>query len=402
MVGDELWHLLASRTLRRFERARSGVPIAAAAGGALERVRAAHGWPPDGQGLHDRLHERGLAVGAELTIGGVLLLTNPRQTLSMSKFIVEVRWYDGPGPDYRRRVAVDGALPEQIERAADLVVTELGSDLVVVGLHRYELARLPRVVVREAIANAVAHRSYELDCTAVVIDIRPDQVVVTSPGRLPESVTVATMRQAQAARNPVVIDVLRRCGLTEDAGRGIDVMQDEMLDPPVFDEVGEFVRVTLPIRGPVTPRERAWLRDLEEEGVLESHDRLLLVHAARGEVLTNARARTITGLDRERALAALQRLRDQEFLHQEGARGGALYVLGDALGRTAVRRLGRREVEQLVLGEVEHHPVRNEDVRRLTGLDRAEALALLTRLVERGELVRHGSRRFTTYTRATG
>lgn len=119
---------------------------------------------------------------------------------------------------------------------------ELGSDLVITGVHRRDLPRLPVVVVREAIANAVAHRSYERDQAAIVIEIRPQQVVVTSPGPLPASVTVATMRQAQAARNPSVIEVLRQFGLTEDAGRGVDVMQDvmrdEMLDPPVFEEVG--------------------------------------------------------------------------------------------------------------------------------------------------------------------
>jgi ATP-dependent DNA helicase RecG len=406
VVGDAVWQLLTSRTLRRFEQAASGVALDRAAHDDLNRICAAHGWQPDDVRLHDRLRERGLAGDTELTIAGALLLTDPRQTISASKFMVEIRWYDGVGPDYRRRTVVEGPLPSQIQVAADLVNTELGIDLIVIGVSRHELPRLPPVVVREAIANAVAHRSYELDQTAVVIDIRPDQVVITSPGRLPESVTIATMRQAQAARNPVVIDVLRRCGLTEDAGRGVDVMQDvmrdEMLDPPVFEAIGQFVRVTLPIRGPVTPTERAWLKDLEESGVLEPVDRLLLVHAARGDALTNARARQITGLDREQALGSLRRLRDQGFVRQHGERGGATYVLHDAIGPVAVRRLSQGEIEQMILTEAGKHPIRNEDVRTLTGLDRVDALALLSRLVERGELVRHGSRRFTTYTRSTG
>lgn len=405
VVGDEVWQLLASRTLRRFEQATSGVPAARATSDAFERIRVAHGWRDDEDELLDRMRERGLATGSELTIAGALLLTDPRETISSSKFVVEIRWYDDSGPNYRRRMTVDGALPGQIEHAAETVSTELGSDLVVVGVTRHELPRLPQVVIREAIANAVAHRSYELDQSAIVVEIRPHQVVVTSPGRLPENVTVATMRQAQAARNPAIIDVLRRCGLTEDAGRGVDVMQDvmrdEMLDPPVFEEIGQFVRVSLPIHGPITAQERAWLKDLEETGVLESPDRLLLVHAARGEVLTNALARDLTGLDRDHARASLQRLRDQKFLRQQGERGGVTYVLARTIARAAVRRLTVEEIEQMVLAEAEKNPIRNEDVRTLTGLDRSDALALLARLVDRRQLIRQGARRVTTYTRST-
>ncbi|HKR48440.1 MAG TPA: ATP-binding protein [Pseudonocardiaceae bacterium] len=241
---------------------------------------------------------------------------------------------------------IGGSLPEQVSTAAQLVIDELGSDLVVTGIHRRDLPRLPSVVVRKAIANAVAHRSYERDQSAIIIEIRPHQVVVTSPGPLPEGVTVATLRHAQAARNPSVIAVLRQFRLTEDAGRGVDVMQDvmrdEMLDPPIFEEFGEFVRVTLPIKGPITPQERAWLKDLEERGTLEPTERLLLVHAARREPvlklellpdeglgefsqltmprrLTNAEVRKITGLDREEARAALKRLCNQESMDVEQA-----------------------------------------------------------------------------------
>ena len=80
------------------------------------------------------------------------------------------------------------------------------------------------------------------------------------PAGLPEPVTVENIREASAARNLVVIKVLRALGLAEDAGRGVDVMQDtmanEMLDPPAFLDRGHEVVVELPIRSAVTPSER--------------------------------------------------------------------------------------------------------------------------------------------------
>lgn len=54
---------------------------------------------------------------------------------------------------------------------------------------------------------------------------------------MPEPVTIETIREAQAARNPDTIDALRKFRLAEDAGRGVDVMEGEMeqalLDPPL-------------------------------------------------------------------------------------------------------------------------------------------------------------------------
>lgn len=58
------------------------------------------------------------------------------------------------------------------------------------------------------IANAVAHRTYERDESPVVVELRPNAVI-------PETVTVAALRQAQAARNHSIIDMLRRFGLAE-------------------------------------------------------------------------------------------------------------------------------------------------------------------------------------------
>ena len=70
------------------------------------------------------------------------------------------------------------------------------------------------------------------------VELRPSAVVVSSPGGLPEPVTVENIRETTAARNLVVIRVLRALGLAEDVGRGVDVMQDtmaaEMLEPPRF------------------------------------------------------------------------------------------------------------------------------------------------------------------------
>lgn len=401
LYGADLGRLISERSLTRFELADTGLTMGSTSQDLSDEIRVAYGWGKR-TNIEGRLRERGLlSQEGNLTVAGALFLTDPGDALGQNKAVVEVRRYPQDPGEYDRREEFRGPLHHQVADATEFVIGELGSDLVVTGLYRHELPRLPHVVVREAIANAVAHRSYEAQGSAIIVDLYPDRVVVTSPGGLPEPVTVENLRQAQAARNQNVIDVLRRFRLAEDAGRGIDVMQDTMdealLDPPTFEDLGHVVRVTLPLRGPITARERAWVSDLERRGAITGRDRLLLVHAARGERLTNAQARAILGVDRVESRLALQRLRDAGLLAQHGTHRGASYVLVEDVAPPAAFRMSPGELEELVLAEAHIRPVTNEIVRELTGLERSQALALLRRLVHERRLKRLGDRRGTSY-----
>jgi len=404
LFGAELARFINERSLQRFEETEADVTLDQADPGAVSELATSFGWSRD---VSERLAEHGLLTrnGRDrLTVAGALcLLIDPAERLG--KAFIEILRFPADGAEYDKRTEIRGPLHHQLQRAVDELVSELGSELVVLGVRRYELPRLPQVVLREAVANALAHRSYEMQGTSIRIEAYPHLVRIVSPGGLPEPVTVENMRETQAARNLRVITVLRRLGLAEDAGRGVDVMVDsmleEMLDPPVFEDSGHSVTVTLPIRSAVTPSERAWVREVESRGLIEPTDRILLVHAARGERLTNARARELVGVDAGDARQALQRLRDAEFLVQHGSRGGASYTLRETLAPPAGLRLTRQALKELVLqlSSDDDPPLTNARVRERTGLDRAEALRLLDELVSEGSLERVGERRGTRYVR---
>lgn len=405
LFGTELARFINEHSLQRFEETESGATLDEADSELLSELAATFGWSRD---VPDRLAEHGLLLrdgGDRITIAGALyLLPDPAERLG--KTFIEVLRFPAEGSEYDRRLEIRGAVHRQLQSAVDEVMSELGSELVVLGVRRYDLPRLPQVVLREAVANALAHRSYEMQGTSTRIELYPHAVRVVSPGGLPEPVTVENIRETQAARNYRVITVLRRFGLAEDAGRGVDVMVDsmleEMLEPPRFEDSGHSVSVTLPIRSAVTPAERAWVREVETRGLIEPGDRILLVHAARGERLTNGRVRELVGVDADEARRALQRLRDADFLVQHGRRGGATYALNESLAPPAGLRLTRQALKDLILqlaNDDEAPPLTNARVRERTGLDRVEALRLLDELVSEGLLARVGTRRGTRYIR---
>lgn len=399
LFGSELQHFINARSAGRYELTETSIAVESAETELLRGFRAAFGW--EAENVHERLGENGYASGGRLTIAGALHLTqDPGEHLGKA-YVELLRYREDNSVDYDLRIELGGPLPVQLGEAVQRVSDELGTELVVLGVRRYDLPRIPPVVVREAVANALAHRSYELDRTPVRIEIRPSSVVIRSPGGLPEPVTVENIRETTAPRNLAVISALRRLGLAEDAGRGIDVMQDtmleEMLDPPKFEDQGHEVVVTLPIRSAVAPVERAWIRELERRGTLQGPDRLVLVHAARGEILTNAKVREILQANEGTAREILQRLRDADLLEQRGKRGGASYHLEGSLEPPAGFRLGPDELDHLIENLAAEGPISNADVREATGLDRVEVRELLGKLVKRGRLKQVGQRRGTRY-----
>lgn len=402
LIGEELMRFVAARSLTRYEATPSDVVLDEASPELLERFRDAFDWSAGG--LEQRLVDSGLAEktsnGTVLTIAGVLYFT-PRPADCLGKAFVEIFRYRDESDVYDRRVEIAGPVHDQVEQTTRTLIDDLGSDVVVIGLHRHELPRVPEPVLREAVANAVAHRTYENARQPVRIEVRPDRVVITSPGGLPEPVTVENIREQNSPRNITVIKALRQFRLAEDAGLGIDVMQDAMeealLEPPEISADQTRVTVVLRLGSTVTPQERAWIAEVERRGEIKAQDKLVLLHAARGELLTNTSVRELLGIDSTHARTALQRLRDQGYLQQSGERGGASYTLARELGPPAGLQLATDELETLIIALAASGPVTNELVRSRTGLDRARALALLTRLVEAGRLTRHGARRGTTY-----
>jgi len=431
LLGAELSDFIARRFVRTVEAAPAHVRLDEIDPDLARELAEAWQWPlePDAppSKLRDRLRDSGFVVpdgdGDYLSVAGALyLLADPARVLG--KAFVEVFRHRDEGVDYDRREEFGGPLQRQVVAAADFVLDELGYEMALAGVRRHELHRLPRAVVREAVANAVAHRSYApaAIAEAVRIEIRPDRVVVRSPGGLPEGVSADDLGGRSVPRNVLAIRTLRFFGIAEDAGRGVRLMRDHMalnlMDAPQFEVDATSVTVTLPLGSAAGPAERAWLALTltgEQPGAvrpysvgdtagvpagLQARDAGVLLRAGRGETLTNGQVRDLLGVDVAEARAALRRLRDRGLLQQRSNGAGAHYVLAPHLTGPESHRVLRSRPDNLNDVAIElagRGRVTNADLRERTGIDRVEALRVLNALVAAGRLERRGSRRGSHY-----
>lgn len=425
LLGIELADFIARRFVRSVELAPTAWRSDDIDPDLADKLAAAWRWPAPSDSfptLLDCLRDNGFLVlngdGERLSVAGALFLVTDTGAY-LGKPHVEVFRYRDDGLDYDRRKEFRGQLQDQVGEAARFVGGELGFDLALLGAKRHELDRLPHRVVREAIANAIAHRSYMATNEAVRIELRPDRVVVRSPGGLPDGVTLERLSDQSVPRNVLIIRTLRFFGIAEDAGRGVDLMRDHMalnlMDPPEFEADESSVTVTLRLGSRATPTERAWLANTltkvldpptrpysvgdhgSTSSAIEPGDALLLVKAARGEKFSNAVVRELLGVDRGRANKALRRLRDLELLQQRGTGAGSSYTLHPTVATPDGAQHRPRDFEAEILEIAARHPVTNAIVRGYTGLDRVAVVQLFNRLVADGRLERWGTKRGTMY-----
>ena len=98
------------------------------------------------------------------------------------------------------------------------------------GLEREELTEYPRFAVREAIVNAVCHRSYRIKGRKIEIRMYSDRMEIISPGGLAGYMTLDNLVEEHFSRNPRLVNGLYQWGYIEELGLGIDRMIEEMIE----------------------------------------------------------------------------------------------------------------------------------------------------------------------------
>ena len=87
---------------------------------------------------------------------------------------------------------------------------------------RIESWEYPEAAFREAIVNALVHRDYSIVGTDILLAIYADRLEITSPGRLPNTVTIEGMKSGlRYARNQALVNVMRDYGYVEARGMGV-------------------------------------------------------------------------------------------------------------------------------------------------------------------------------------
>ena len=109
-----------------------------------------------------------------------------------------------------------------IERLIDFTNVRNTAHEFEIGSYRMSIPDFDKRAVREAIVNAFSHRDYT-KMGRVRVCIADEGLRIANPGGFIEGVTINSLLTAEPqGRNPLLSDALKRVGLAERTGRGID------------------------------------------------------------------------------------------------------------------------------------------------------------------------------------
>jgi len=141
---------------------------------------------------------------------------------------------------------VEGNLFGQVEKAMEILrVKYLMSNITYEGIYRKDNLEFPEEALREALINAVIHRSYIGAHTQ--LKISPDGLNLWNIGGLPSSIGIDDLKKLHASKpkNEFLADVFFKAGMIEAWGRGTIKIIDEckkagLPEPEFREEFGGF------------------------------------------------------------------------------------------------------------------------------------------------------------------
>ena len=238
-------------------------------------------------------------------------------------------WIEDPEKRFTATVDMRGPLLQIVDRAQAAVLDDLPKGFALKeGQVQADTPTLPARVLREAIVNALMHRSYK--------EHRPTQII-----RYANRIEIANAgyslknedhlgEAGSQLRNPNLAAVFHETNTAETKGSGIRVMREQMRESgfslPTFESNREnnSFTIRLLLHHFLREEDLLWLNHIPYD--LNEYQRYALIFVREQGAIDNQTLRQLTGADILTASQDLRKLREWELLRQMG-KGPATYYL---------------------------------------------------------------------------
>jgi ATP-dependent DNA helicase RecG len=199
---------------------------------------------------------------------------------------------------------------------------------------RTETSVVPIRVIREAVVNALMHRSYDVFQPIQIVRYA-NRIVIKNPGYSLKSQD-RFEEPGSAIRNPTIAEILHETRFAETKGSGIRVMQEKMkqsgLAAPTFesDRQGAEFTATFLFHHFLDESDWSWLSKFSDLSLSEDQMRALIFVREIGAI-DNSAYRSLTQLDTLSASKSLKTLVQSDLLKLQGSGAKTHYVAGSEM-----------------------------------------------------------------------
>lgn len=185
------------------------------------------------------------------------------------------------------------------------------------GTERKLIERIPEKAFREAVANAIVHRLWDVNAS-IKISMFEDHIEITSPGGLPSGISEDEYLNGQISllRNPILANVFFRLRFIEKFGTGIRRIRfaySELLRKPDFKVYENSITIILPVA-------------LEHTGLTRDEQQILEL-LADGKMLSRTEIENAVGMNKDKVIRLLNSMMDNHLIQKSGKGRGTRYLI---------------------------------------------------------------------------
>lgn len=281
-----------------------------------------------------------------------------------------------------------------------------------IGLFRITIPDIDYRAFREALVNAYSHRDYSM-LGRVRVQLNDEGLTISNPGGFIEGINIHNLLDAEPhGRNPVLADALKRIGLAERTGRGIDrIFEGSLFYGRLLPDYSATTDSRVSLFIPKSLPDKAFIKMLADEQQRTS--RSLPIHALLIlNSLKHLRRASVhdltedTNLTETKVKNIIESLTKAGLVEAAGTGKGRYYILSSEVYRSVdnsvgyVRQTGidRLRHSELVLKLAETQGyVTRKNVAELLHISPPQAYRILERLTVNNKLRLEGKGRHAKY-----
>jgi ATP-dependent DNA helicase RecG len=154
----------------------------------------------------------------------------------------------------KRQAKKDVTIQSGVSVSLDLIVKSIVESLphseIIQNATKLKTSVIPTVAIREFVINSIMHRDFSKTNSFVTVEIFSDRVEITNPGGLMPDLSIDRLiDHPSVCRNEVLSDFLRKLGLAEERGSGVDnalaAIELWGLPPVLFENHRDYFKVVL-------------------------------------------------------------------------------------------------------------------------------------------------------------
>ena len=245
------------------------------------------------------------------------------------------KWIEDADKRFDSTLDMRGSLLELVQRIISTISDDLPKGFVLNDNNiQAKNIGLPMRVLREAVVNALIHRSYRENSPIQIIRY-PNRIEIINPG-----FSLKTEDQlgepGSVNRNPFISAIFHETNLAETKGSGIRTMRNLMekvdMMPPTFESSREnnTFTVRLLLHHLLNEEDIHWLNSFSNLDLNDNQKRIL-IFVREVNAIDNSTARQINGSDILTANADLRKLRELDLLNQKGKSKFTYYTTSELL-----------------------------------------------------------------------